>query len=83
MMRSKSGRGTNAQNSRKIKESYIRRAETISQYDAPAHLDSIVISLHQAIDNWRYHGAPSEEVSLCLDAFCALWTVVERRESDE
>jgi len=79
MMRRRSGRGT----SDKKMQSYIRRAESISPHEAPAHLDSIVISLHQAIDAWRYHGAPYSQVDLCLDALWAMTDVICRREEGE
>lgn len=83
MMRKRFVRGAGGMSSREINPSYIRRAESVSSADAPAHLDSIAISLHQALDNWRYNGGPKDEVTLCLDAMVALWTVVERRQVDE
>jgi len=80
-MRNRFGRGASEQ--RQINPSYIKRAESIHPSDAPAHLDSIAISLHQALDNWRHNGGPADEVTLCIDAMVALWTVVERRHSNE
>ena len=66
---------------REIDPAYLKRAESISPSSIPDHLESIAISLHQALDGWRYHDAGTDDVTLCLDAFAALWSVVESRAS--
>lgn len=66
---------------RKFDLSYIRRASAIDPTAASEHLDSIAISLHQALDAWRGGTGGAEEVTMCVDALAALWSVVERRES--
>lgn len=60
---------------------YIKRAEQIAPAQVGEHLDSIAISLHRALDNWRHHEGPAEDVTLCVDALAALWSVVETRIS--
>lgn len=65
---------------RKIDPAYIKRARGIDGHQVPEHLDSIAVSLHQALDAWRFHNGSSEDVSLCVDALVALWSVVESRE---
>lgn len=63
--------------------SYMRRASSLDRSQVPEHLDSIAISLHQALDSWRYHNGPEEDVTLCVDALVALWSVVEQRSGKE
>ena len=63
---------------RQIDPGYLKRASSIPQEQVSANLESIAISLHQALDAWRYRNAPHEDVAMCLDALIALWTVVER-----
>ena len=43
------------------------------------YLDQIVTSMHIALDGWRYHDQPPDEVELALDAFIALWTIAQQR----
>lgn len=66
---------------RKIDPAYVKRAKGIDPSSAPDHLDSIAVTLHQAIDSWRFHNGPAEDVSLCVDALVALWSVMENRLS--
>lgn len=65
---------------RKIDPAYIQRARGIDGQNIPDHLDSIAVSLHQALDAWRFHNGSGEDVSLCIDALVALWSVVESRQ---
>lgn len=64
---------------RKVDPKYFQRAASLSPNDAVAHLDAAIMSLHVSLDQWRYHEGPAEEVSLCVDAVAALWTVIEQR----
>lgn len=64
---------------RRIDLRYLDRAQKIDKSQVPEHLDSIAISLHQALDSWRYRNGPIEDVSMCVDALVALWSVVEQR----
>lgn len=66
---------------RKIDLNYIRRAEKLPSNDVGEHLDSIAVSLHRALDGWRHNEGPVEDVTMCVDALVALWSVVERRVS--
>ena len=67
--------------SRKIDYNYFKRAEKIPSADAPHYLDSIVVSLHRAIDDWRYNDGDVGDVSMCVDALSALWSTIEDRSS--
>lgn len=64
---------------RTIDVKYMKRAEGIDPRQVPDHLDSVAVSLHQAIDAWRFHDGPAEDVTLCVDALVALWSVTEQR----
>jgi len=66
---------------RKFDLRYAQRAAKVAPGHIPDHLDSIAVSLHQALDSWRYHNGDIADVALCLDAFVALWSVVEQREA--
>jgi hypothetical protein len=64
---------------RQIDPTYLDRAFKIPRDQVGDNLDSIAISLHQALDSWRYRNGPAEDVALCVDALIALWTTVEER----
>jgi hypothetical protein len=66
---------------RKIDMGYLRRAEQIPTSSVAEHLDSIAISLHRSLDAWRHNDGPVEDVTMCIDALVALWSVVESRVS--
>jgi hypothetical protein len=66
---------------RVIDAKYIKRAEGIDPRQVPEHLDSVAVALHQALDAWRFHDGPAEDVTLCVDALVALWSVTEHRIS--
>jgi hypothetical protein len=66
---------------RKIDMRYMKRAEKVPTSDVGEHLDSIAISLHRALDSWRHSDGSIEDVTLCVDALVALWSVVESRVS--
>lgn len=68
--------------SRKIDYNYLKRASQISRSDAPHYLDSIVVSLHRAVDDWRYNDGEISDVSMCVDALSALWSTIEGRDSE-
>jgi len=80
-MLKKLGSGQPTAINREIDPEYLRRAEGIDPRQVPEHLESIAISLHQALDAWRYHNSGTEDVTLCIDAFVALWSVVEQRDT--
>lgn len=66
---------------RKIDLNYIKRAEKLPEGSVGEHLDSIAMSLHRSLDSWRYSDGPVEDVTMCVDALVALWSVVENRVS--
>lgn len=66
---------------REIDPAYLKRARSIDPHMAGDHMESIAISLHQAIDAWRFRDGPHEDVTLCVDAMAALWSVIEDRIS--
>lgn len=66
---------------RKIDFRYMQRAEAIPDGSVGEHMDSIAISLHRALDDWRHNDGPVEDVTLCVDALVALWSVIETRLS--
>ena len=66
---------------RKIDLAYMKRARSLEPHMTGDHMESIAIALHQALDNWRFHDGPSEDVTLCVDAMVALWSVIEDRIS--
>ena len=66
---------------RKIDLRYMQRAEAIPDGSVGEHMDSIAISLHRALDDWRHNDGPAEDVALCVDALVALWSVIETRLS--
>lgn len=57
----------------------IRRAQKIPNTDLPLYLDTAVMGLGQALDAWRFHNAPGQEVEQAIDAIAVLWSEVERR----
>lgn len=66
---------------REINPSHLKRADSVDNSQAGSYMDSIAMSLHQAIDAWRYNNGPMEDVSLCVDALVAMWTSIERRSN--
>jgi len=60
-------------------ESSIHRVRQIPDGMLAPYLDTAIMSLGQALDGWRFHGAPRTEVDKALDAVNALWMEVERR----
>ena len=67
---------------RAIDSQYLRRAEKVPPHEVGTYLDSICVSLHQAVDAWRFHEGSPDEVTLCVDALVALWSVEENRHAD-
>lgn len=61
---------------------YLKRARSIPQEQLQSSIEQTLYSFHQALDGWRYHDLPADDVKLCLDALNALWLVVEERQSD-
>jgi hypothetical protein len=67
---------------RDINGQYLKRADSVDTAQVGSYMESIAISLHEAIDNWRFHSAPVSEVSTYVDALVAMWTSVERRSHE-
>jgi hypothetical protein len=67
---------------RKINPDYLRRANRVSNEQIGSYMESIVISLHAALDDWRYNNAPTDEVTTCVDALVAMWSSVESRSNE-
>lgn len=68
--------------SREINEDYLRRANKVRDNEVGPYMDSIVIALHSALDEWRYNDAPKDEVTTCVDALVAMWSSVESRSHE-
>jgi len=68
--------------SRRINPDYLRRANKVSNEQSGAYMESIVMSLHAALDDWRYNDAPTAEVTTCVDALVAMWSSVESRSHE-
>jgi len=64
---------------REIDPDHLKRASKVEQMLVGPYLDQIVTSMHIALDGWRYHDQPPDEVELALDAFIALWTIAQQR----
>ena len=64
---------------RNIDPAYVKRARQVPDDLVGSYLDNILITLHSAVDDMRYHGGPLEAVNLSLDAFIALLTTAESR----
>lgn len=67
---------------RKIDPRYLQRAAKIDATVVAEHLDTVALSLHQALDSWRYRNGSIKDVSMCIDALSALWCIVEMRSED-
>lgn len=42
-------------------------------------LDTTAMSLGVATDRWRFHNGDPEEVTMCIDAFYAIWAELQAR----
>lgn len=65
-------------------ESPSRAAQRASRVDTPSlytWMDSTIMSLGEAFDQWRYKNAPSEEISNCLEALQVIWAELENRNN--
>jgi hypothetical protein len=67
---------------RDINGEYLKRADSVDSSQVGSYMESIAISLHEAIDNWRFHDAPVNEVSTYVDALVAMWTSIEMRSHE-
>ena len=65
---------------RTISPKAVQRAFSIPQSEVFSYMDSAVMSLHVALDQWKYNDGPLEEVSMCVDAITALWSAIEHKE---
>jgi len=68
--------------SRVIDERARKRVLSMDSSTIKSYLSETTMSLNIALDAWTYHGAPSEEVTMAVDALVALWTEVESRKLD-
>lgn len=64
---------------RSIDPNHLKRASKVEDQMVGPYLDSIVLSLHSALDAWRFGKGPSSDVTLALDAFLALYTEADLR----
>lgn len=64
---------------RRIDNRARRRVEGMSDSEIKSYLNDTSMSLGVALDMWNHHHAPSDEVTLAVDALVALWTEAERR----
>ncbi len=67
--------------SRRIDPKHLERASKVQPELVGPYLESILIHTHQALDEWRYRNGPWEDVALGLDAFVALWSLVEAKQT--
>ena len=57
----------------------LNRVRSMSDSAIRNYLNDSSMSLGVALDMWNHHNAPSDEVTMALDALIALWTEAERR----
>lgn len=69
----------NSLTSRTVSQSYVKRASSVNDEQLKSYLDSSLVALHQAVDQWRYRNGSKEDVDLCLDAIIAMWNVLDSR----
>ena len=69
----------NSLTTRTVSASYVKRASSVDDTQLKSYLDSSLVALHQAVDQWRYHNGSKEDVDLCLDAIIAMWNVLDSR----
>lgn len=64
---------------RRIDTRAYKRVKGMSDSEILSYLNDSSMSLGVALDMWRHHNAPANEVTLAVDAIVALWTEAERR----
>lgn len=64
---------------RRIDTRAYERVKGLSDTQILSYLNDSSMSLGIALDMWRHHNAPANEVTLAVDAIVALWTEAERR----
>lgn len=57
----------------------IKRASSTETPLLLGWLDTTVMALGVATDKWRFHKGEPEEVSMCMDAFYAIWSELQAR----
>lgn len=65
--------------SRAIDPKYVKRAQLVPDELVGPYLDSILMTLHQSLDGWRFHHVPLSQVEEAVDAFIALLTTAKSR----
>lgn len=64
---------------RNIDPAYVKRAQMVEDAMVGPYLDSIIVEMHRALDQWRYGKAPVDELQLATSAFIALLAEAEAR----
>lgn len=64
---------------RRIDNRARSRVQGLSDSEVVSYLHDSTMSLGVALDQWHHHSAPSDEVTLAVDAIVALWTEAEER----
>lgn len=57
----------------------VRRATRTETGQLLSWLDTSIISLGSAADNWRYHDGSKEDVDMCIDALYVIWNELQTR----
>lgn len=57
----------------------VSRASRTETGQLLSWLDTSVISLGSAADNWRYHNGSKEDVDMCIDALYTIWNELQTR----
>ena len=61
-----------------------KTAQRVSRLDTPSlytWMDSTIMTLGEAFDQWRYKNAPAGEVAGCLEVLQVIWTELENRNN--
>lgn len=64
---------------RVVSPQMVGRASRTETGQLLSWLDTTTISLGSAVDSWRYHNAPKEDVDMCIDALYVIWNELQTR----
>lgn len=64
---------------RPIPPDMLKRLQKTETSQLLSWMDTTLMALGQASDNWRFHGAEAGEVTLCLNAMYAIWEELQVR----
>ena len=65
--------------SRSIDPTYVKRAAKVDTQQLGPYMDSCLMSMQVALDDWRFKGGDGSDLHLAVGAFLALLTEAERR----